>query len=61
MFAGTGSLGFEALSRGANEVIFIEKQKSLCNSIEDIAKQLGIKKINVELLMQTQLRLILIT
>ena len=44
MFAGTGSLGFEALSRGAKEVIFIEKQKSLCNSIEDIAKQLGIKK-----------------
>lgn len=44
MFAGTGSLGFEALSRGAKEVIFIEKQKSLCNSIEDVAKQLGIKK-----------------
>tara|TARA_B100000401_G_scaffold303803_1_gene208870 strand:- start:203 stop:604 length:402 start_codon:yes stop_codon:yes gene_type:complete len=44
MFAGTGSLGFEALSRGAKEVIFIEKQKSLCNSIEEIAKQLEIKK-----------------
>ena len=44
MFAGTGSLGFEALSRGAKEVIFIEKQKSLCNSIENVAKQLGIKK-----------------
>ena len=44
MFAGTGSLGFEALSRGAKEVIFIEKQKSLCSSIEEIAKQLEIKE-----------------
>ena len=45
MFAGTGSLGFEALSRGAKEVIFIEKQKSLCSSIEEIAKQLEIKEL----------------
>ena len=44
MFAGTGSLGFEALSRGAEEIVFIEKQKNLCNSIENVAKQLGIKK-----------------
>ena len=44
MFAGTGSLGFEALSRGAKEVIFIEKHKSLCSSIEEIAKQLEIKE-----------------
>ena len=27
MFAGTGALGLEALSRGAEEVIFFEKQK----------------------------------
>ena len=27
MFAGTGALGLEALSRGADEVVFFEKQK----------------------------------
>jgi 16S rRNA (guanine(966)-N(2))-methyltransferase RsmD len=27
MFAGSGSIGFEALSRGASEIIFMEKEK----------------------------------
>ena len=42
MFAGTGALGLEALSRGADEVIFFEKQKSLCGAIEVVVKKLGI-------------------
>ncbi len=33
MFAGTGSLGIEALSRGAKKVVFIEKQKDLYESL----------------------------
>mgnify|MGYP001182584594 CR=1 FL=1 len=33
-FAGSGSLGFESLSRGANEVCFIDKQRSIVNSIK---------------------------
>ena len=42
MFAGTGALGLEALSRGANEVVFFEKQKALCGAIEVVVKKLGI-------------------
>ena len=42
MFAGTGALGLEALSRGAEEVIFFEKQKALCGAIEVVVKKLGI-------------------
>ncbi len=42
MFAGTGALGLEALSRGADEVVFFEKQKSLCRAIEVVVKKLGI-------------------
>jgi len=43
MFAGTGALGLEALSRGAEEVIFFEKQKALCGAIEVVVKKLGVK------------------
>ena len=42
MFAGTGALGLEALSRGADEVVFFEKQKALCGAIEVVVKKLGI-------------------
>ena len=33
LFAGTGSLGLEALSRGAQHVTFVEKEKSLYKNI----------------------------
>ncbi|MBI79844.1 MAG: 16S rRNA (guanine(966)-N(2))-methyltransferase RsmD [Pseudomonadota bacterium] len=33
-FAGSGSLGFESLSRGANEVCFIDKERAIVNSIK---------------------------
>ena len=46
MFAGTGSLGLEAISRGASNVVFIEKQLKLSQSIIDIAKKLKIEKIS---------------
>ena len=39
LFAGTGSLGFEALSRGASHVTFVEKDARLCKQIESSAKQ----------------------
>ena len=42
MFAGTGALGLEALSRGADEVVFFEKQKALCGAIEVVVEKLGI-------------------
>jgi 16S rRNA (guanine966-N2)-methyltransferase len=33
LFAGTGNIGIEALSRGASRVFFVEKSTSLCNII----------------------------
>lgn len=35
MFAGSGALGLEALSRGAAEVVFIEKQRSAAQKLKD--------------------------
>lgn len=34
MFAGSGAIGLEALSRGANKVVFIEKDKEALNIIK---------------------------
>ncbi|MGL6187650.1 MAG: RsmD family RNA methyltransferase, partial [Holosporales bacterium] len=34
VFAGTGALGFEALSRGASTVTFIEKDKTALEGLE---------------------------
>ena len=42
MFAGTGSLGIEALSRGAKEVVFVEKQKILADSLKANLKRLNV-------------------
>jgi len=42
IFAGTGSLGFEALSRGAHFVRFIEANKSLARRVADNARALGL-------------------
>ncbi len=39
-FAGTGALGFEALSRGAKQVVMIEKNVSLTKQLSSNAKQL---------------------
>ena len=44
MFAGTGSLGIEAISRGAEFVLFVEKDKRLCSNIESIIKSLNVNK-----------------
>lgn len=40
IFAGTGSMGFEALSRGSNKVVFIEKDIGAAKVIEKNAKML---------------------
>ena len=42
MFAGTGSLGIEALSRGAKEVVFVEKQKKLADALKANLKRLKV-------------------
>ncbi len=35
LYAGTGALGIEALSRGAGECVFVERDRTLCRSLEE--------------------------
>jgi 16S rRNA G966 N2-methylase RsmD len=41
-FAGTGAIGFEALSRGASGVVFVERERSIAALIEHSAEDLGV-------------------
>lgn len=43
-FAGSGALGIEALSRGASEAIFIEKNPSAARAIRDNLACLGLEE-----------------
>lgn len=43
LFAGTGLVGFEAFSRGASEVTFVEHDARLASSIADSIKKLEVK------------------
>lgn len=47
LFCGSGALSFEALSRGAQQVISIEKNKSAFQSLEKNRKILKSDKINI--------------
>lgn len=40
LFAGSGVLGFEALSRGAREAVLVERSAPLCASLRDSAHRL---------------------
>ncbi|MBL7130762.1 MAG: RsmD family RNA methyltransferase [Candidatus Omnitrophica bacterium] len=42
LFAGSGAVGIEALSNGASEVVFVEKDKRCCKIIEDNLAKLGL-------------------
>jgi 16S rRNA (guanine966-N2)-methyltransferase len=41
LFAGTGVLGFEALSRGAAETVFVERSGEACDVLRQSIQQLG--------------------
>jgi len=43
LFAGSGALGFEALSRGAESVVFVETSRTALKLIEKNAELLGVK------------------
>ncbi|MGH8108729.1 MAG: 16S rRNA (guanine(966)-N(2))-methyltransferase RsmD, partial [Arenimonas sp.] len=47
-FAGTGALGFEAASRGAAEVVLLEKVPALVNSLRESATRLKAGNLKVE-------------
>lgn len=42
-FAGSGALGFEALSRGAGSCLFVEQEKAAIDSIRSNGDRLGIR------------------
>ena len=41
LFAGSGAVGFEALSRGARSCLFVERERSLVQMIRGTAERLG--------------------
>ncbi len=43
LFAGTGAIGIEALSRGARQAYFVEENKKAANIIRDNLRTLGIE------------------
>lgn len=43
LFAGSGALGFEALSRGASQVLFVEESRSAARLISENAKELNVE------------------
>lgn len=43
LFAGSGAIGFEALSRGAGKVVFVDRKKALIESLHENAKALGVE------------------
>jgi 16S rRNA (guanine966-N2)-methyltransferase len=48
LFAGSGALGFEAASRGAAEVVMLERDGLLAQSLRDSAKRLKTENVRVE-------------
>lgn len=42
LYAGTGALGFEALSRGARSVVFVERDARVAKALEQSAAGLGV-------------------
>ena len=45
LFAGSGALGFEAASRGAERVVMVEKNPAVCRSLQENLKKLGCTNI----------------
>jgi 16S rRNA (guanine966-N2)-methyltransferase len=41
LFAGSGALGFEALSRGARRVVMVERDRSIAQALRDSAAELA--------------------
>jgi 16S rRNA (guanine966-N2)-methyltransferase len=49
VFAGTGALGIEALSRGAEQVVFVERDAGAARTLRENLVSLGIDQRGVEL------------
>lgn len=47
LFAGSGALGFEAASRGAERVVMVEKNPAVCRALQDNVKKLACPNVVV--------------
>ncbi len=47
LYAGTGALGIEALSRGAGECVFVERDRELCRLLQDNLARLKVSTARV--------------
>jgi 16S rRNA (guanine966-N2)-methyltransferase len=48
LFAGSGALGFEALSRGAASALLVESDRAAAANLRDTAQRFGLKQARVE-------------
>jgi 16S rRNA (guanine966-N2)-methyltransferase len=46
LYAGTGALGFEALSRGAGSAVFVERDPRVAKALEASAQELGLGDVS---------------
>ncbi len=47
LFSGSGSIGYEFISRGAGEVTFVEKNDAHVRFIKDVIRQLGVENARI--------------
>ena len=47
LFAGSGALGFEALSRGAKRVVMVERERAALEALRESAARLGAKHLDI--------------
>lgn len=47
LFAGSGALGFEALSRGAARVVMVESDRKVAEALRESARELGAEGVEV--------------
>ena len=47
LFAGSGALGFEALSRGAGRVVMVESDRAIAQGLRESARELGAGDVQV--------------
>ncbi len=50
LFAGTGNVGIEALSRGAEKVVFVENDRKFCKLIKENLRNLQVEKNRYEVI-----------
>jgi 16S rRNA (guanine966-N2)-methyltransferase len=48
LFAGSGALGFEAMSRGARRVVMVERDRAIAEGLRGMARELEAEGLDVE-------------